>query len=109
MSALYAEFDLKISRSLFSPPEIHGTIWIGDKEYVAWKGQEYSFVSNIQRKAKGEMNIPAFVNVANLGQGTSFMISDLLYIHSIQFGNRYSIENVSLSMTSDDYGLWRSN
>lgn len=108
VSELYAELDLRISRSLFSPLVINGTIRIGDKDYVVWTRQEYGFVSNMQRKARGEMNIPVFVNVANLGQGTSMLVSDLLFIHSIQFGDNYIIENVSLSLTSDDYGLWSS-
>ena len=106
VSELYAEFDLKISRSLFSPLVINGTIRIGDRDYVVWGRQEYGFVSNMQRKAKGEMNIPVFVNAANFGQGTSLLVSDLLFIHNIQFGDNYIIENVSLSLTSDDYDLW---
>ena len=32
VSELYAEFDLKISRSLFSPLVINGTIRIGDRD-----------------------------------------------------------------------------
>lgn len=108
VSELYAEFDLRISRSLFSPLAIDGTIRIGDVDYVVWGRKEHNFFSNMQRKVKGEMNIPVFVNAANFGQGTSVLISDLLFIHSIQFGDNYIIENVSFSLTSDDYGLWSS-
>lgn len=108
VSALYAEFELKISRSLFSPLVINGTIRIGDRDYVVWTRQTYGFFSNMQRKAKGEMNIPVFVNAANFGQGTSLLVSDLLYIHNIQFGDNYKIEKVCLSLNSDDYGVWSS-
>ena len=109
VNELYADFDLKISRSLVSPLVIDGTIRIGDVDYVVWGRQEYDFFSNMQRKVKGEMNIPVFVNAANFGQGTSVLISDLLFIHSIQFGDNYIIENVSFSLTCDDYGLWSSS
>ena len=109
VSELYAEFDLRISRSLFSPLVIDGTIRIGDVDYVVLGRQKYGLVSNIQRKVKGEMNIPVFVNAANFGQGTNMLISDLLYIHSIQFGDNYIIEDVSFSLTCDDYGLWSSS
>ena len=103
---IFAEFDLKISRSLFLPPVLDGTIRLGDAEYVAWARQKYGFFSNLQRKATGKMDIPVFANTANLGQGTDLLISDILFIHAIQFGDNYIIESVSLSRTSDDHGLW---
>lgn len=108
VSGLSAELDLCISRSLFSPSAIHGTIHIGDRDYVVWGRQEHDFASNIQRKIKGEIDIPVFINADNFGKGTDLLLRDLLYIHSIQFGDDYKIENVSLSMTSDDYGMWNS-
>ena len=105
---LCAEFDLKLSRSLFSPLAINGTIRIGDRDYVVWERQDYGFFSDIQRKANGELDIPVFINAANFGKGTNLLIRDLLYIHSIQFGDHHMIEHVSLSLTSDDHGMWNS-
>lgn len=104
-----AEFDFKISRSLFSPPVLDGTIRLGDTEYVTWVRQKYGFFSNLQRKAAGELDTPVFVNAANLGQGTELVISDLLYIHSIQFGDNYQLASVSLSRMSDDRGIWHGS
>ena len=54
------------------------------------------------------MNIPAFVNPDNFGHGVELLLSDILWVNSIQFGSGYDIENVSLLFTSDDYvdGLW---
>ena len=54
------------------------------------------------------MNIPAFVTPDNFGQGVELLMSDILYVHNLQFGSGYEIENVSLQFTSDDYvgGLW---
>lgn len=108
ISAIYAEFDLRISRSLFAPPVIDGTIRIEDVNYVVWTRPKYGLVSNMLRKLKGEMNLPTFVNPANFGNGVDKIIGDLLLIHSIQFGDNYTIENVSISMTSNDYGMWNS-
>ena len=108
-SSIYAEFDLEISRSLFSPPKIDGTVRIGDKEYVRWTWQKYGFFTNILRKVKGEIDIPCFINSANFGQGQDILISDLLWIYGIQFGDNYTIENVGLSMSSDDRGSWCSD
>lgn len=109
MSALSAEFDLRISRSLFAPPVIDGTIRIEDVNYVVWTRQKYGLFSNILRKVKGEMNLPTFVNPANFGKGADKLIGDLLHIHSIQLGDNYTIEYVSISMTSDGYGVWTSH
>lgn len=109
MSALSAEFDLRISRSLFAPPVINGTIQIEDVNYVVWTRQKYGLVSNMLRKVKGKMSIPTFVNPSNFGKGVDKLIGDLLHIHSIQFGDNYTIENVSISMTSNDYGVWSSS
>lgn len=108
IGSLYAEFDLRISRSLFAPPVIDGTIRIEDANYVVWTRQKYGLVNNMLRKLKGEMNIPTFVNSANFGKGVDKLIGDLLHIHNIQFGKNYTIEDVSVSMTSNDYGVWSS-
>lgn len=106
--ALSAELDLSISRSLLAQPAVNGTIRIGDTEYVVWARQDYGFFESIQRKFEGRLDIPAFINPDNFGHGTELMLSDLLWLHSIQFGPGYEIENVSLLLTSDDYagGLW---
>ena len=105
---LDAEFDLSISRSLFAQDRLDGTIRIGDMEYTAWTWQRYGFFESIQRKFEGQMNIPAFVNQDNFGQGVELLLSDILWLNSLQFGSGYEIENVSLHFTSDDYvgGLW---
>ena len=62
----------------------------------------------MQRKFLGQMNIPAFVNPDNFGQGVELLMSDVLWVPIVQFGSGYDIENVSLLFTSDDYvdGLW---
>lgn len=106
--ALDAEFDLSVSRSLFAQDKLDGTIRVGDREYVVWTWQKYGFFESIQRKFEGQMNIPAFVNPDNFGHGVELLLSDILWVHSIQFGSGYEIENVSLQFTSDDYvdGLW---
>ena len=106
--ALDAEFDLSVSRSLFAQDKLDGTIRVGDREYVVWTWQKYGFFESIQRKFEGSMNIPAFVNPDNLGHGVELLLSDILWVNSIQFGSGYEIENVSLQFTSDDYvdGLW---
>ena len=106
--ALDAEFDLSVSRSLFAQDKLDGTIRVGDREYVVWTWQKYGFFESIQRKFEGSMNIPAFVNPDNFGHGVELLLSDILWVNSIQFGSGYEIENVSLQFTSDDYasGLW---
>ena len=106
--ALDAEFDLSVSRSLFAQDKLDGTIRVGDREYVVWTWQKYGFFESIQRKFEGSMNIPAFVNPDNFGHGVELLLSDILWVNSIQFGSGYDIENVSLQFTSDDYasGLW---
>ena len=106
--SLDAEFDLSISRSLFAQDKLDGTIRIGDTEYVAWTWQDYGFFESIQRKFEGQMNIPAFVDPDNFGQGVEVLLSDVLWLNSLQFGSGYELENVSLLLTSDDYadGLW---
>ncbi len=106
--SLDAEFDLSISRSLFAQDKLDGTIRIGDTEYVAWTWQDYGFFESIQRKFEGQMNIPAFVDPDNFSHGTELMLSDLLWLHSIQFEDGYEIESVSLSLRSDDHGMWSS-
>lgn len=106
--SLDAEFDLSISRSLFAQDKIDGTIHAGDREYVVWTWQKYGFFESMQRKFLGQMNIPAFVNPDNFGQGVELLMSDVLWVPIIRFGSGYDIENVSLLFTSDDYvdGLW---
>lgn len=106
--ALDAEFDLSVSRSLFAQDKLDGTIRVGDREYVVWTWPKYGFFESIQRKFEGSMNIPAFVNPDNFGHGVELLLSDILWVNSIQFGSGYEIENVSLQFTSDDYasGLW---
>ena len=106
--ALDADFDLSVSRSLFAQDKLDGTIRVGDREYVVWTWQKYGFFESIQRKFEGSMNIPAFVNPDNFGHGVELLLSDILWVNSIQFGSGYEIENVSLQFTSDDYvdGLW---
>ena len=105
---LSAEFDLSISRSLLSQPEVDGTIRIGDTEYVVWARQDYGLFESIQRKFEGELDIPVFADQDNFGHGTELMLSDLLWLHSIQFEDGYEIESVSLSLRSDDHGMWSS-
>lgn len=106
--ALDAEFDLSVSRSLFAQDKLDGTIRVGDREYVVWTWQKYGFFESIQRKFQGQRNIPAFVNPDNFGHGVELLMSDILYVHNLQFGSGYEIESVSLQFTSDDYvdGLW---
>lgn len=106
--SLDAEFELSVSRSLFAQDKLDGTIRVGDREYVVWTWQKYGFFESIQRKFQGQMNIPAFVNPDNFGHGVELLLSDILWVNSIQFGSGYKIESVSLSLTSDDYvdGLW---
>ena len=106
--SLDAEFDLSVSRSLFAQDKIDGTIHAGDREYVVWTWQKYGFFESMQRKFLGQMNIPAFVNPDNFGQGVELLMSDILWVPFIDFGSGYDIENVSLLFTSDDYvdGLW---
>ena len=106
--ALDAEFDLSVSRSLFAQDKLDGTIRVGDREYVVWTWQKYGFFESMQRKLLGQMNIPAFVNPDNFGHSVELLLSDILWVNSIQFGSGYEIENVSLQFTSDDYasGLW---
>ena len=106
--SLDAEFDLSISRSLFAQDKLDGTIRAGDREYVVWTWQKYGFFESMQRKFLGQMNIPAFVNPDNFGQGVELLMSDVLWVPFIDFGSGYDIENVSLLFTSDDYvdGLW---
>lgn len=106
--ALYAEFDLRISRSLFAPPAVDGTIRIGDADYVPWRGRndKNGFFLNMLRKVKGKIDIPAFINPANYGQLTDKLMSDILTVFSIQFGDNYMIEGASLSRNSDDHGVW---
>lgn len=103
-----AEFELSVSRSLFAQDKLDGTIRVGDREYVVWTWQKYGFFESIQRKFEGSMNIPAFVNPDNFGHGVELLLSDILWVHSIQFGSGHEIESVSLQFTSDDYvdGLW---
>lgn len=103
-----AEFDLSVSRSLFAQDKLDGTIRVGDREYVVWTWPKYGFFESIQRKFEGSMNIPAFVNPDNFGHGVELLLSDILWVNSIQFGSGHDIENVSLLFTSDDYvdGLW---
>ena len=105
---LSAEFDLSISRSLLSQPAVNGTIRIGDTEYVVWVRQDYGFFESIRRKFEGKLDIPVFVNQNNFGHGTELVLSDLLWLQSIQFEDNYKIESVSLSLKSDDYGIWSS-
>lgn len=106
--SLDAEFELSVSRSLFAQDKLDGTIRVGDREYVVWAWQKYGFFESIQRKFEGSMNIPAFVNPDNFGHGVELLLSDILWVHSIQFGSGHEIESVSLQFTSDDYvdGLW---
>lgn len=106
--ALDAEFDLSVSRSLFAQDKLDGTIRVGDREYVVWTWPKYGFFESILHKFQGQMNIPAFVNPDNFGHGVELLMSDILYVHNLQFGSGYEIENVSLLFTSDDYvdGLW---
>lgn len=106
--SLDAEFELSVSRSLFAQDKLDGTIRVGDREYVVWTWQKYGFFESIQRKFEGSMNIPAFVNPDNFGNGVELLLSDILWVHSIQFGSGHEIESVSLQFTSDDYvdGLW---
>jgi hypothetical protein len=106
---LSADFDLAISRSLLSPTEVNGTIRIDGRNYEVWARQDSGFFSNIQRKIDGELDVPVFINEANFGQGTDQLLSDLLYIHSLQFGDGYELEAVSLSLTADDHGMWNSS
>lgn len=108
--ALYAEFDLRISRSLFAPPAVDGTIRIGDADYVPWGRPGGSFFSNMLRKVKGEINTRGFwVNPANYGQSTKKLLNDKLTVWSIQFGDNYKIDGASISRNSneDEYNrLW---
>lgn len=106
--SLDAEFDLSISRSLLAQDKLDGTIRVGDREYVVWTWPKYGFFESMQRKFLGQMNIPAFVNPDNFGQGVELLLSDILWVNSIQFGSGHEIESVSLLFTSDDYvdGLW---
>ena len=106
---IYTELNLKISRSLFSPDRVDGTILIGGKKYEAWTWEKYDFFSNILREVKGEIDIPCFINSANLGKGQDTLISDLLWINNIQLSDNYEIANVRLMITSDDRGIWSSN
>lgn len=103
-----AEFELSVSRSLFAQDKLDGTIRVGDREYVVWTWQKYGFFESILRKFQGQMNIPAFVNPDNFGHSVELLMSDILYVHNLQFGSGYEIESVSLQFTSDDYvdGLW---
>ena len=107
--ALYAEFDLRISRSLFAPPAVDGTIRIGDADYVPWGKIRVDFIRNMLRKVKGEINIPGFwVNPANYGQLTDKLMSDMLTVWRIQFGGSYTIEGASIVRNSYGYG-WSGN
>lgn len=103
-----AEFELSVSRSLFAQDKLDGTIRVGDREYVVWTWPKYGFFESILRRFQGQMNIPAFVNPDNFGHGVELLMSDILYVHNLQFGSGYEIESVSLQFTSDDYvdGLW---
>lgn len=106
--SLDAELELSVSRSLFAQDKLDGTIRVGNREYVVWTWQKYGFFESILRRFQGQMNIPAFVNPDNFGQGVELLMSDILYVHNLQFGSGYEIESVSLQFTSDDYvdGLW---
>lgn len=101
--SLDAEFDLSISRSLFAQDKLDGTIRVGDREYVVWTWQKYGFFESLQRKFQGQRNIPAFVNPDNFGHSVELLMSDILWVNSIQFGSGYEIESVSMIFTSDDY------
>ncbi|MGX8698623.1 MAG: hypothetical protein ACSW8F_01665 [bacterium] len=100
-------FDWTISRSLLAPPTVRGTIRIGEREYRTWGWTQRGFFENLLRKVKGEANFPAFVNSANLGQGESLLLSDLIYIDRVQFGPRFTIERASIVLTAEEWdGMW---
>lgn len=101
--------DLSISRSFFSPLAIKGQIIFGDTTFKAWvlsESANVNFFEQIQKKIKGKVNPSIFVNESNFGKSTDILLSDLLFIHSIQFDKSYCIQGITFILTSDGSSIW---
>lgn len=116
-----------INRYLLSPNKLSGQFQLddaNDKVYISWKGEETGFFQKLQMKISGKYDIPVWINSANLvnpdlhsgetgapiGIDNERILSDLIYIPHIEFGDDYTLDSISLLIaTNGDASTWRSN